>query len=290
VLIDWFTVCAQVLNFLILIWLLKRFLYKPILDAIDAREKRIAAAIADAEAGKSQAEKQREEFRKKHAAFDAERAALFARADAEAKAAGATLLADAGRAADDLSAKRQEALRNDARDMHQAIARRTQQEVFAIARKALSDLATVGLEDSMTEVFIRRLGEMEGTAKELMAQALKPGAEGASTPPVPSLPAPALVRSAFELPERLRADIRKALKQAFSAEIIPRFETATELVGGIEFVANGRKVSWSIAAYLASLESGVAELMDSRTKGIPEPKNHTGAGPALVGAPDAVLT
>ena len=47
-LIDWFTVGAQVLNFLILVWLLKRFLYKPILNAIDAREKRIAAELADA--------------------------------------------------------------------------------------------------------------------------------------------------------------------------------------------------------------------------------------------------
>jgi F-type H+-transporting ATPase subunit b len=42
-LIDWFTVAAQIVNFLILVWLLKHFLYKPILDAIDAREKRIAA-------------------------------------------------------------------------------------------------------------------------------------------------------------------------------------------------------------------------------------------------------
>jgi large-conductance mechanosensitive channel len=40
VLIDWFTVVAQVINFLILVWLLKHFLYQPILDAIDAREKR----------------------------------------------------------------------------------------------------------------------------------------------------------------------------------------------------------------------------------------------------------
>ena len=34
-LIDWFTVFAQAVNFLILVWLLKRFLYKPILHAID---------------------------------------------------------------------------------------------------------------------------------------------------------------------------------------------------------------------------------------------------------------
>ena len=56
-LIDWFTVGAQTLNFLILVWLLKRFLYKPILNAIDAREKRIAAELADADVKKAEAEK-----------------------------------------------------------------------------------------------------------------------------------------------------------------------------------------------------------------------------------------
>ena len=45
-LIDWFTVSAQVVNFLILVWLLKRFLYRPILNAIDAREKRIAKELS----------------------------------------------------------------------------------------------------------------------------------------------------------------------------------------------------------------------------------------------------
>ena len=51
-LIDWFTVGAQVLNFLILIWLLKRFLYKPILHAIDEREERIATELANADSPK----------------------------------------------------------------------------------------------------------------------------------------------------------------------------------------------------------------------------------------------
>ena len=49
-LIDWFTVGAQALNFLILVWLMKHFLYKPILNAIDAREKLIATELADAAA------------------------------------------------------------------------------------------------------------------------------------------------------------------------------------------------------------------------------------------------
>ena len=46
-LIDWFTIAAQALNFLILVWLMRRFLYKPILNAIDAREKLIAKELAE---------------------------------------------------------------------------------------------------------------------------------------------------------------------------------------------------------------------------------------------------
>ena len=56
-LINWFTVLAQAINFLILVWLLKRFLYKPILHAIDEREKGIATQLAQAEAKEAEAQK-----------------------------------------------------------------------------------------------------------------------------------------------------------------------------------------------------------------------------------------
>ena len=48
-LIDWFTVVAQIVNFLVLVALMKHFLYGPLVAAIDAREKRIAARLAEAE-------------------------------------------------------------------------------------------------------------------------------------------------------------------------------------------------------------------------------------------------
>jgi F-type H+-transporting ATPase subunit b len=52
-------------TFLILVWLLKRFLYKPILHAIDERERRIAKELADADTKKTEAEKERDEFQKR---------------------------------------------------------------------------------------------------------------------------------------------------------------------------------------------------------------------------------
>ena len=255
-LIDWFTVGAQALNFLVLVWLMKRFLYKPILHAIEEREKRIAAELANADKKKAEAQKESDEFKRKNEEFDQQRAALLSKATDEANADRQRLLNEARQAADVLSAKRQETLRNEEHNLHQAISRRTQQEVFAIARKALTDLATTSLEERLGEVFTRRLREMDVQAKAGLAEALKTASD------------PAIVRSSFDLPAEQRAAIQKALNETFSAEIHVRFETAPDLISGIELTTNGQKVAWSIADYLASLEKGVDELLKEKNKPI----------------------
>jgi len=259
-LFDWFTSAAQALNFLILVWLMKRFLYHPILNAIDTREKLIAKELADAACQKAEAQKEHAEFQKKNEEFDQQRAALLTKASEEAKAERARLLDEARKAADVLSAQRQAALLNDAGNLNQAISHRAQQEVFAITRKALADLATVSLEERMGEVFDRRLHALDGPAKTVLGAALKKNS------------GPALVRSAFELPATQRAAIRNALNETFSAEIPLRFETAPDLVCGIELAANGQKVGWSIADYLASLEKDVGELLKAKDKPVPKPE------------------
>ncbi len=283
-LIDWFTVGAQVLNFIILVWLMKRFLYKPILDALDAREKRIASELADADAKKAEAKKERDEFQHKNEEFEHQRTALLVKATEEAKAERQRLLGEARQAADVLSAKRQETLRRDARNLTEAISRRTRQEVFAIARKALADLATTSLEERLAEVFTWRLREMDGKAKAGLAEALKSASD------------PAVVRSAFDLPEEQRAAIQTALNETFSANIRIRFETAPDQVSGIELSANGQKLAWSIAEYLASLEKGVDELLkekvepearpDAKAEPKPEPAAKAGPKPEVEAAPE----
>ena len=251
-LIDWFTVGAQAINFIILVWLLKRFLYKPILDAVDARERRVAAELADADAKKAEAKKGRDKFQHKNEAFDRQRAALLNKATEEAKVERQRLLGEARQAAEALSATQQETLRREARNLSEAVSRQTRQEVFAIARKALMDLATTSLEERLAEVFTRRLREMDDKAKAGLAEALKSTSD------------PALVRSAFELPAKQRTAIQDALNEVFSVNIDVRFETAPDLIGGIELTANGQKVTWSIADYLTSLGKDVDELLKAK--------------------------
>ncbi len=253
-LIDWFTVGAQVLNFLILVWLLKHFLYKPILNALDAREKRIAAELADAATKQNEAERERGEFQEKNDEFDRQRDELLRRAREEADAERTRLLDEARQAATDLRRKQQDTLTREQENLHDEIARRTQGEVFAIAHKALADLAGTSLEERISEVFTRRVRELDGETREGFAKALA------------SRSATAIVRSAFELPVKQQGAIRDAIRDTFSADIEARFETAPEVISGIELTVNGHKVAWSIADYLASLEESVGDLMTERSK------------------------
>lgn len=256
-LIDWFTVGAQVLNFVILVWLLKRFLYKPILNAIDAREQRIAKELADADTKKAEAKKESDEFQHKNAEFDRQRADVLKKATDEASSEGQRLLDNARKVADDLSAKRSDSLRTDAHNLNQAISRRAQLEVFAIARKALADLAGITLEQRLSEVFMQRVQALTGESKQHLEDALKKADK------------PVVVRTAFDLPQVQQREVQNAINETFSADIPVRFETAPDIVSGIELGADGQKISWSIAEYLQSLEQGVDELVkqqfDSKT-------------------------
>jgi F-type H+-transporting ATPase subunit b len=255
-LIDWFTVGAQTLNFLILVWLMKRFLYKPILHAIDAREERIAAELADADAKRAEAQKERDEFHDKNEKFNQQRAALWSQATSEVQTERQRLLDAARQAAESLRAKRQDALQREQQSLNDEITRRAREEVFAITRKALTDLAGASLELQISNVFTHRLRELDGAAKEGLAKALN------------TLSDPVLLRSAFDLPPEQRATIQQTLNETFSADIPVRFETAPEVISGIELTANGRKVAWSIADYLVSLEKSVGELLQQ----LPQPQ------------------
>lgn len=101
----------------------------------------------------------------------------------------------------------------------------------------------------MSQIFTRRLRALDGEAKADLDTALK------------SLSDPVLVRSAFDLSSEQRATIQRALDETFSAEVPVRFETAPDVICGIELTTGGRKVAWSIADYLGSLEASVNELL-----------------------------
>jgi len=256
-LIDWFTVGAQAINFLVLVWLLKRFLYKPVLRAVDAREKRIADELAAAARQKTEVELSRDELQAKQRAFDDERAALLSKATLEAKAAGERLLGDARQAADSLTAQRNAALQGETVKLSHELARLAAAESLDIARAALKALANADLEEQIIAVLAQRLRHMDPKTKDSVGASLKLPNSGP------------IAASSFALSDRGKATLQTALNETFSADIPLRFEASSQGIAGIELDFAGQRLSWTIADYLHGLEGKVGMLLNATPGGSP---------------------
>lgn len=248
-LIDWFTIFAQIVNFLILVWLMKRFLYKPILRAIDAREKFIADKISDAEAVKVEARRELDKFLFKNNELDKQSSNLLKKAQNEAEAERQRILEETRIDSEELRIQSWNALQREQAILNDAISLKTREEVFSVSRKVLKDLAEATLEERMADAFIRQLRDLDGERKEELDRVLTKSSESS------------IVSSAFELSRKQRSAIEETLNELFSDKIHVRFETKPELICGISLTSNGQKIAWSIADYLISLEKSVNELL-----------------------------
>lgn len=252
--IDWFTVIAQAFNFLVLLWLMKRFLYKPILKAIDEREKRVAGELADADAKKTAADKQKEEYDRKAGEMNDQGTAFLKQARDEAQTEKERLLQEARDAAEELGKKRRDALAGEEATLREEIGRRTGDEVLAVARKVLADLAGTSLEERVVAVFAERLREMNADQKKALIAAMTSGH------------GPVTVRSALDISPELKIKIEKAIGDGLDPKAKVEFETAPDLISGIELGVNGQKLAWSVADYLSSMGEGYADLLKENGK------------------------
>lgn len=251
-LIDWFTVGAQVVNFLILVYLLKRFLYRPILHAIDAREAHIATMLEDASDKQQQANAERDDLTQKNKAFEQEKERRLAEVANAAEQEENRLLAKAKQRAEAMSQKYQHSLVTDAKNFSKTLRLRASTEIFSISRTVLKQIANVHLEAEVVELFLQQLNELNESSKTAFMTALASLYESN----------PLVVSSAFELSKTQRHTICKALSKYSETEIDIRFEANDKLISGIELVANGQKVKWSIDDYLLALEKEITLMVE----------------------------
>ncbi len=245
--INWFTVVAQILNFLVLVWLMKRFLYKPVLAAIQEREQKIQSQLKDAELKKAEAIKQQEDFRMKNETFDKEKKALMDNMVKEVKTEKDKLEEQARNEVSAQKANQLNALKEDQLKSAEEIKRKTQEEVFAVTRKTLSDLASISLEDQVMNQFLQKFQADEQVMKNFQ---------------LPS--EPVIVQSTFNLSPDQQNRIKTTLQKKMGEQTAFQFNTAQGMISGIEVSVSGYKLSWNIADYLDSMEkSSVAILPKS---------------------------
>ena len=239
--INWFTVAAQILNFLVLVWLMKRFLYKPVLAAIQEREQKIQAQLKDAETNKAEAIKQQEDFRLKNEMFDKERKGLVENMLKDVKIEKDKLEEEAKNEVSVQKANQINSLKDSQLKSFGEIKRKTQKEVFAMTRKTLSDLASTTLEDQVVNQFLQKMQSDDQVIKKF-----QPSSE------------PVTIQSAFELNPDQQNKIKSVLGKMIGEQTDFQFKTFPDMITGIEVSLSGYKLSWSISDYLDSMENSNA--------------------------------
>lgn len=243
--IDWLTVGAQIVNFLVLLWLLGRFLYRPILDNMEARERYIASRLGEAEQTQTKAERLLATYRQKLEAIESQRQAILNRTEQEAEKEKLKLLEQAR---EEVEQKRREWLQalaqEEATILHQ-LRTLLAKELLELARKALQALADESLERSMVQKFLQQIQSLPDDQKQVL---------------LASEDNLWRITSAFDLDENQRHQIETALK-ALNPGVEIVFERRDNLFCGLALETDGRIWEWNLAAYLEALENSLKQAL-----------------------------
>jgi F-type H+-transporting ATPase subunit b len=254
VLLDWFTVVAQIINFLILVALLKYFLYGRIVRAMEERERIIAMRLEEAAAQRESAEQEAETYRRQREELEAKRNELFSQAKAEADERRISLEHKAREEVEHLRARWQETLQEEADAFLQKLRERSAAQVCAIARRALHDLATVDLETQMVDLFLEHLQNVDEERVTTLRNAIRAGGNTL------------VVRSAFDLPEKLHRKVTHVLRERLADGAEVEFKTVPAMGCGISVEAHGQKIVWGVDHYMDALEHHVAMLLAEKIR------------------------
>lgn len=247
-LIDWFTVIAQIINFLILLAILKYFLFNRISAAMRARKQAIDSAIDDAASKSEQASQELDAYRQKTRDIEEQRARLIEEAEQDARKQGETELEQVRTMAREEQKHFEEALFEKKREVAERLRRLSLSDAAGITRHALMELAESPVEERLVDVFVRRLKDIpEARRKELTAAVRNSGRLA--------------VKGSFPITAPLRKRLQDAVAEEFPEGASIEYRQVPDMILGIEMDLNCYKVRWSVDDFIRDVEQGVSNVL-----------------------------
>ncbi len=247
-LINWFTVIAQIINFLILVFLLQRFLYKPIMQTIKKRQTMIDARWEDAEIAQQQAQREADTYRQQQQKLQQQEQAMTAQMREKVEQEHQQLLVKARREVEEMQKKWKEALLQEQTDFVSSLRQKIAEQTDMVVRRALQDLANADLEQQIIANFTQRLQEIDENQRQIITKSLQNSSQ------------PIIIKSSFEISPESRQKIIKALQIQIVSSNPLEFQTSPDLICGIQVKLAAYVISWNLNDYLQTLESQFKQL------------------------------
>jgi len=249
VLIDWFTVIAQIVNFLILVALLKRFLFNPIVNAMRERREKIDTSLEEAKKREQEAHEQLQMYQRKNRELDQERNRLLLAAEEEARKRGDELFEQSRKQAESDLARLHAAMNEKKRDIAERLRIMSLHDASSIASHTLSEITGTPIEEGLVNAFISQLKKIEDARREQLAVAVRRGET------------PKSVKSSFDLNDDQRRKLSDAISRELSASRSIQYQKTSDGVLGIEMDIDGYKIRWGIEQFLGDLQDQVSRAI-----------------------------
>jgi F-type H+-transporting ATPase subunit b len=245
--LNWSTFLLEIINFLVLIWILKRFLYRPVLDVIARRRAGIEKTLADAKTLQDEAQVLREQYEQRLTRWEDERQEGRAQLQHEIEEERARRMEELQ---DLLAREREKAQVIEQRELAEAL-RRSQETALThgarFASRLLGFASGPELETRLLELLLDEIGSLSTERLEALRDGFRKPASDV------------VITSAFPLADVQRARLTEALTTTLAMEVSPRYEEDPELLAGL-CVSIG---SWTLGANLRDELKGFAEFADA---------------------------
>jgi len=245
--IDWFTLAAQLVNFALLLVLLRVFLYRPILNVMAEREKRTAAPLNEARRLVDEAVAERDALRLEREAFERERAERLEAAMREAEERRAQQLAAIEREAAELRMAAAQALERDVAGVADELLTRLARLVVDEVGATVASVAGAELDHAAWAKFEERLRALSREQRSHLVEAARGGVRIVTPRPFSSATADAARSAVCELLDA----------HSVSLAVDP------DLLLGVALEAGGLRVDGSALARLEALERSFASALDT---------------------------
>ena len=230
--IDAFTLVAQVVNFLVLLFLLRAFLFRPVQRVMAERERRIAEEHAAAERARSEAEAEAQALRDERETLVEQRRERLAELERALEHTRVERLDEVRAEAEAARAAWRVDLERSRRDTADELRRLAPSLLADALRRGWRALADEDLEARAVTTFTRRLGELDDATRSAL------GAAGASGPVV--------VATAFAVTPAQREALLSALAGTLGVTTEVVFEREPALVAGVALRAGDLRLGWSV--------------------------------------------
>ena len=256
--IDWFTFVAQIVNFLILILLLQRFLYKPVVQAMEEREKKIAGELEEARQKKVEAEQKERDMENRLSEFHSRRREMMDEARQQVQEERRKLLEEMRSEVNEIRRRWNEAIVDEKEAFLNELREETALRIIELLEKVLSDLSERNLQQQTTAQFIEMLENLDPSQLEQLRRNIRQ-----------QQPEHIEVRSSYALDNRQRGRLEDLLQKLIDSDIPCRFESSESFAFGIEVRAGGWELAWNLDAYLEKLSAQMRRFFDQQAD-IPE--------------------